>query len=169
MWPFQPIFGLFLACCDPGIKVWTSLRVFLSQSWRDGVSLAKKIWVTKIFWVKVQILTIFAHFWPGFGLLWLWYQKLSMKILVLIMTGLSLNNKKKLNNNDFLDEVADFGPFSPTLACFWPIVAPVSISKALNEYSWPNCDKIEWGDWKNCNLQRFFRWKCRFWSFLAYF
>ena len=35
------------------------------------------------------------------------------------MTGLSLDNKKKLNN-DFLDEIADFGPFSPTLPCFWP-------------------------------------------------
>ena len=85
----------------------------------------------------MQILVILAHFWPGFGLLWLWYQyqKLSMKILVLIMTGLSLNNNKKLNNNDFLDDVADFGHFSPTLACFWPVMAPVSMSKALNEYS----------------------------------
>lgn len=85
----------------------------------------------------MQILAILTHFWPGFDLLLLWYQyqKLSMKILVLNMTGLSLNNKKKLNNNDFLDEVADFGPFSPTLACFWPVMAPVSMSKALNEYS----------------------------------
>ena len=54
-----------------------------------------------------------------------------MELLVLIMTGLSLNNKKNLNNNDFFDEVADFGHFSLTLACFWP----VSMSKALNEYS----------------------------------
>ena len=57
-----------------------------------------------------------------------------MKILVLIMTGLSLN-KKKLNNSDFLDEIADFGHFSLISACFWPVMAPVSMSKALNEYS----------------------------------
>ena len=85
----------------------------------------------------MQILAILAHFWLGFGLLWLkyQYQKLSMKLLVLIMTGLSFNNRKNLNNNDFFDEVADFGHFSPTLACFWPVMAPVSMSKALNEYS----------------------------------
>ena len=48
---------------------------------------------------------------------------------------IEFEQQKKLNNNDFLDEVADFGPFSPTLACFWPVMAPVSMSKALNEYS----------------------------------
>ena len=48
---------------------------------------------------------------------------------------IEFEQQKKLNNNDFLDEVADFGPFSPTLACFWPVMAPVSMPKALNEYS----------------------------------
>ena len=48
---------------------------------------------------------------------------------------IEFEQQKKLNRNDFLDEVADFGPFSPTLACCWPVMAPVSMSKALNEYS----------------------------------
>ena len=58
-----------------------------------------------------------------------------MKILVLIMTGLSLNKKKNSNNSDFLNEIADFGYFSLISACFWPVMAPVSMSKALNGYS----------------------------------
>ena len=37
-------------------------------------------------------------------------------------------------NSDFLEENADFGHFSPFLACFWPVKAPVSVSKALNGY-----------------------------------
>ena len=48
---------------------------------------------------------------------------------------IEFEQQKKLNNNGFLDEVADFGHFSPTLACFWPVMGPVSMSKALNEYS----------------------------------
>ena len=35
---------------------------------------------------------------------------------------------------NFLDENAYFGHFSPFLACFWPVKAPVSVSKALNGY-----------------------------------
>ena len=37
-------------------------------------------------------------------------------------------------NINFLDENADFSHFSPFLACFWPVKAPVSVSKALNGY-----------------------------------
>ena len=155
--------------------------------------------------MKLQIVAILAHFWPVFGLLWPWYQclKLSMSVFFLVMTGWSEIGKKNLNNNDFLsenadfshfspflawfwpdmapvsvskalnenicsrydwielywqknsnnndfsDEIADFDHFNPILACFWPVMAPVSISKALNEYSWPNCDRIEWDNRKN--------------------
>ena len=35
---------------------------------------------------------------------------------------------------DFLDKNVNFGHFRLFVACFWPVVAPVSISKALNEY-----------------------------------
>ena len=35
----------------------------------------------------------------------------------------------------FFDEIADFGHFNLNLACFWPVMAPVSMSRALNRYS----------------------------------
>ena len=75
----------------------------------------------------MQILALLGHFWPVFSLLWPWYHcpKLSMSIFDLVLTGLSEIGKKILNNNDFLDENADFGHFGPFLACFWPVMAPV--------------------------------------------
>ena len=57
-----------------------------------------------------------------------------MGIFVLVLTGFNEIGKKILNNNDRSDENADFGHFSPFLACFWPVKAPVSVSKALNGY-----------------------------------
>ena len=70
-----------------------------------------------------------------------------MSVFFLVMTGWSEIGKKNLNNNDFLSENADFGHFSPFLACFWPVMAPVSVSKALNENISPRYDWIEL-DWQ---------------------
>ena len=86
--------------------------------------------------MKLQILAILTQFWPVFGLLWPRYQcpKLSMNTVDPIVTGLSEIIEKIQSNIDFLDENADFGHFSPFLACFWPVKAPVSVSKALNGY-----------------------------------
>ena len=57
-----------------------------------------------------------------------------MSIFDLVLTGLSEISKKILNNNDLLDENAVFDHFRPFLACFWPVMAPVIVFKALNEY-----------------------------------
>ena len=86
--------------------------------------------------MKMSILAILGHFWPVFGLLWPRYQfpKLSRSIFDLVLTGLSEIGKKILNNNDLFDENADLGHFRPFLACFWPVMTPVSVSKALKEY-----------------------------------
>ena len=37
-------------------------------------------------------------------------------------------------NSNVLDENADFGHFSPFLACFWPDKPLVPVFKALNRY-----------------------------------
>ena len=41
---------------------------------------------------------------------------------------------KILGDNDFRVENADFHYLSLFLACFGPVMAPVSLSKALNEF-----------------------------------
>ena len=51
-----------------------------------------------------------------------------------IVTRLSEVIGKIIIDSNFLDENADFGHFSLFLACFWPVKAPVSVSKALNGY-----------------------------------
>ena len=66
-----------------------------------------------------------------------------MSIYFLVLSGLSEIGKKIPNNNDQFQENADFGHFRPFLACFWPLVAPVSVSKALDEYIRPCSDCIE--------------------------
>ena len=95
--------------------------------------------------MKMQILVIFGYFWPVFGLLWPRYQfpKLSRSIFDLVLTGFNEIGKKILNNNDRSDENADFGQYSPFLACFWPVMTLVSVFKALNEYICPSSDLIE--------------------------
>ena len=77
--------------------------------------LAKKIKVTMISKMKMQILAILGHFWPVFGLLWPRYKcpKLLMSIFVLVLTGMSEITKKIQNNNDLFDENADFGHLRP--------------------------------------------------------
>ena len=84
----------------------------------------------------MSFLAILGHFWPVFGLLWPRYQfpKLSMTIFDLFLTALSKIGEKILNNNDLSDENSDFGHFRTFLACFWPLEAPVSVSKVLDEY-----------------------------------
>ena len=52
----------------------------------------------------------------------------------LFLTGLSEIGQKILDNNDLRDENADFDHFRLFLACFWPVMAPASVFKALNEY-----------------------------------
>ena len=42
--------------------------------------------------------------------------------------------KKILNNNDQLEENADFGHFRPFLACFWPVMVPVPVFNGPYEY-----------------------------------
>ena len=51
-----------------------------------------------------------------------------------IVTRLSEVIGKIVIDSNFLDENADFGHFSQFLVCFWPVKAPVSVSKALNGY-----------------------------------
>ena len=48
-----------------------------------------------------------------------------MSILFLVLSGLSEIGKKILNNNDQLEENADFGHFRPFLACFWPVLVEI--------------------------------------------
>ena len=67
--------------------------------------------------------------------------------------------KKNLNNKNFLSESADFGHFSPFLAGFWPVMALVSVSKALNENISPHYDWIEFEQQKKLNNNDFFKMK----------
>ena len=57
-----------------------------------------------------------------------------MSIFDLVLTGLGEISEKIPNNYDLSDKNADFGHFGPFLACFWPVKAAISVSKALNEY-----------------------------------
>ena len=57
-----------------------------------------------------------------------------MSIFDLVPTGLSEIGEIILNNNDTRDEKANLDHFRSFLACFWPIMAPKSFFKALNEY-----------------------------------
>ena len=66
-----------------------------------------------------------------------------MSISVLVLTRLSEIYKKIPKSFDILDENVDFGRFRPFLACFWPVVAPLSVSKALDEYIRRCSDCIE--------------------------
>ena len=65
-----------------------------------------------------------------------------MSILDLVLTGLGEINEKTLDKNDLFDENANFDHFGPFLACFWPVITPVSVLIALNEYICPNSDVI---------------------------
>ena len=80
--------------------------------------------------MKMPILAMLSHFWPVFGLLWPPYQcsKLSMNKIDLILTEMSGKSEKIENNNDPVNENTDFGYFRPFLACFWPVMTPVSVS-----------------------------------------
>ena len=53
-----------------------------------------------------------------------------MSIFFLVLNGMSKTSKKIPNINDQLEESADFGHIRPFLACLWPVVAPISVSKA---------------------------------------
>ena len=66
-----------------------------------------------------------------------------MSISVLVLTRLSEIYKKIPKSFDILDENVDFGHFRPFLACFWPVMTPESVFKALDEYFCPNSDWIE--------------------------
>ena len=57
-----------------------------------------------------------------------------MSIYFLVLSGLSEIGKKIPNYNDQFQENADFGHFRLFLACFWPVMAPVLVFRALNEY-----------------------------------
>ena len=87
----------------------------------------------------------FWPFWAIFGLIWPQYQfpKISTSIFDLVLTGLSEIREKILIANDLFDKNANFGHFGPFLACFWPVITPVAVLKALNEYICPNSDLIE--------------------------
>ena len=83
--------------------------------------------ITNIRLKIMLILGILGHFCPVFGLSWPRYKflKVLVSILFLFLSGLSEIGKKILNNNDELEESADFGHFRPFLACFWPVMALV--------------------------------------------
>ena len=57
-----------------------------------------------------------------------------MSIFVLILTGLSEIYKKILKSFDILDEKVYLGHFRLFLGSFLPVLALVSVSKALNEF-----------------------------------
>ena len=86
--------------------------------------------------MKLQILAVSAQLWPVFGLQWPRYQylKLSMNTVDPIVTRLSEVIGKIVIDSNFFDENANYGHLSLFLACFWPVKAPVSVSKALNGY-----------------------------------
>ena len=70
--------------------------------------------------MKMPILAMLSHFWPVFGLLWPLYQsaKLSMNKIDLILTEMSEKSEKIQNNNDPVNENADFGYFRPIFGLF---------------------------------------------------
>ena len=70
-----------------------------------------------------------------------------MSIFDLVLTGLSEIGKKTLKNNDLTDENAIFGHLRLFLACLWPVLKPVSVFKAFNEYLFPSSDLIE-SEWQ---------------------
>ena len=47
---------------------------------------------------------------------------------------MSESSEKILNNNDHTKENANFGHSRSFLACFWPVMTPISVPKALNEF-----------------------------------
>ena len=55
-----------------------------------------------------------------------------MSIFDLVLTGVSEIREKILNNNDQVKENANFGYFRLILACFWPVMTPISVARALN-------------------------------------
>ena len=57
---------------------------------------AIKIRIITISFKKIQILAIFGHFWPVFGLLWPWYKflKVLMVKFFLVLSGISEIGKK---------------------------------------------------------------------------
>ena len=82
--------------------------------------LTGKLRITMKFWTKMAILAILGHFLPVFDLLRPSYicQMLSTSIFVSVLAGLSKIDQRILNNCDQFDKNADFGQFSPFLACF---------------------------------------------------
>ena len=57
-----------------------------------------------------------------------------MSTFFLVQCRMNKTGKKSPNIKYQIEENADFGHFRPFLACFWPVMAHVSIFKALNEY-----------------------------------
>ena len=47
-----------------------------------------------------------------------------MSIFVLVLTGFDGNGLKMLNNNDLIDEIADFDHLRSFLAYSWPVSQP---------------------------------------------
>ena len=56
-----------------------------------------------------------------------------MSIIDLVLSRSSEIGGKIPNNNDLRDKNADLDHFRPFLACFWPIMALISVFKAFNE------------------------------------
>ena len=54
-----------------------------------------------------------------------------MSLFDLVLNGLNEISKKIVNNNNLFNENADFGHFRLFLACFLPVVTPISVAKAL--------------------------------------
>ena len=57
-----------------------------------------------------------------------------MSLFDLVLNGLNEISKKIVNNNDLFNKNANFGNFRLLLVCFWPVMTPVSVAKALNQY-----------------------------------
>ena len=121
-----PVFGL-LRPRYQFLKLSLSLFDLVQIESRD---ISEKIQNNNGLIMKMPILAILGHFSPVFCLLWSPYQcsKLSISKIDLVQTELSEKSEKNQNNNDLCNENANFGYFRPFLACFWPVMTPVSVS-----------------------------------------
>ena len=133
---FWPVFGLVWLQYKCLMVLMSIFFLILSEMSEFG----KKFRILKISLEKMPILAIFGHSWPVFGLLWPRYKCLMvlMSIFFLVLSEMSEIGKKFLNNNNMLGKNADFGHFRPFLACFWPVLAPVSVFKGPNRYIFPS-------------------------------
>ena len=72
-----------------------------------------------------HICPFLAGLWPGLALVSV--SKALNENISPHYDWIEFEQEKISNNSDFLNEIADFGYFSLISACFWPVMAPVSV------------------------------------------